>query len=117
MMGIINDSPGILEYIQIAGFMIFIYWWEKSSRCSKKNEGEYEHMQLLNDGLWTCVIPMIIYIGYYTFFKLIPLIGPIISMINHLPIINHIVGGGLLYIIYNILRNYRELKNKNKCKL
>jgi hypothetical protein len=75
----------------------------------------YSFNQLFWDGLYTAMIPMIFYFGYYTFLVFIPFVGLGLKIIQMIPIINKIFGGTLIYFFYNIMRNFRDVTERNKC--
>ena len=75
----------------------------------------YSFRQLLWDGLYTSIIPMIIYFGYYTFLIFVPFIGVGLKVIQMIPIVNKLFGGTMIYFFYNVMRNFREITKKNKC--
>jgi len=160
MLSVFMSSPGIMEYIQTIFFIIFIYYWERSGKCSeatdkKRKENEniikekekitgdlkigkkqrdeaqskidnakktinnlglgYSFTQLFWDGLYTSIIPMIFYFGYYTFLMFVPFVGIALKIVQMIPIINKIFGGTLIYFFYNIMRNFREVTKRSKC--
>jgi hypothetical protein len=61
------------------------------------------------------MIPMIFYFGYYTFLVFLPFVGLGLKIIQMIPIINKIFGGTLIYFFYNIMRNFRDVTERNKC--
>lgn len=75
----------------------------------------YSFTQLLWDGLYISIVPMIFYFGYYTFLMFIPLIGIALKIIQMIPIINKLFGGVLIYFFYNIARNFRDVTKRSKC--
>jgi uncharacterized membrane protein len=143
-LSVFMSSPGFIEYIQTLFFIVFIYYWEASEKCNdaddkKRKELEqitgnlkkgktdradaqakidalgYSFKQLFWDGLYTAMIPMIFYFGYYTFLVFLPFVGLGLKIIQMIPIINKIFGGTLIYFFYNIMRNFREVTKRNKC--
>jgi hypothetical protein len=119
-LSVFLSSPGIIEYIQTLGLIIFIYYWEKSSECAKNKKKEdtslgYSFKQLFWDGLYTAIIPMIFYFGFYTFLMFVPFIGIALKMIQMIPVINKIFAGTLIYFFYNLMRNFRDVTKRNKC--
>jgi hypothetical protein len=75
----------------------------------------YSFTQLFWDGLYTSIIPMIIYFGYYTFLIFIPFVGMALKIIQMIPIVNKLFGGTMIYFFYNVMRNFRDITNRNKC--
>jgi len=75
----------------------------------------YSFTQLFWDGLYTAIIPMIFYFGYYTFLVFVPFLGMALKIIQMIPIINKIFGGTLIYFFYNVMRNFRDITKRNKC--
>jgi hypothetical protein len=145
-LSVFLSSPGIMEYLQTILLIVFIYYWEKSSKCSEKTDKKrkelekitgnmkkgkkdrnaaqakidalglgYSFQQLFWDGLYTSIIPMLFYFGYYTFLMFIPLVGIVLKIIQMIPFINKFFGGTLIYFFYNIMRNFRDVTKKNKC--
>ena len=75
----------------------------------------YSFTQLFWDGLYTAIIPMLFYFGYYTFLVFVPFVGMALKIIQMIPIINKIFGGTLIYFFYNVMRNFRDITKRNKC--
>jgi len=75
----------------------------------------YSINNLLWNGLYTSIIPMIMYFGYYTFLLFVPFLGMALKIIQMIPIVNKIFGGTLIYFFYNIMRNFRDITKRNKC--
>ena len=75
----------------------------------------YSFTQLFWDGLYTAIIPMLFYFGYYTFLVFVPFVGMALKIVQMIPIINKIFGGTLIYFFYNIMRNFRDITKRNKC--
>lgn len=146
VLSVLMSSPGLMEYLQTILLIVFIYYWERSTKCGakkdkKKKELEkitgdmkngkgkrdeaqakidglglgYSFQQLLWDGLYTSIIPIIFYFGYYTFLMFIPFVGIALKIVQMIPIINKIFGGTLIYFFYNIMRNFRDVTKRNKC--
>tara|TARA_B110000285_G_scaffold190263_1_gene217409 strand:+ start:291 stop:1145 length:855 start_codon:yes stop_codon:yes gene_type:complete len=75
----------------------------------------YSFTQLFWDGLYTSIIPMIMYFGFYTFLIFIPFIGMALKIIQMIPIVNKLFGGTMIYFFYNVMRNFRDITKRNKC--
>ena len=118
MLSVFLSSPGIMEYLQTILLIVFIFYWEQSTKCGaakdkkkkelekitgdmKKGKGDrdaaqakidalglgYSFQQLFWDGLYTSIIPMLFYFGYYTFLMFVPFVGialKIIQMIHQM---------------------------------
>ena len=99
-----------INYTMMAMTIMFVYYMEHADDCRKQAGGSLDIKSFLYNGFWT--------FGTTYFLMYILEKTPIFRMIETIAVgpIGDIIKGFVLYFIYNLVRNYRNITKKNVCK-
>ena len=99
-----------INYTMMGMTLMFVYYMEHADDCRKQAGGSLDMKSFLYNGFWT--------FGTTYFLMYILEKTPIFRMIETIAVgpIGDIIKGFVLYFIYNLVRNYRNITKKNVCK-
>jgi len=108
----VAEKSEMPSYIIMAIMLFGVYYLEHAQKCRSKAGGSLDYKSFMRNGFWTIGLPLF-------FTKILTNLGPykaFKSMIGE-NIVTYFIDGFVLYFIYNLVRNWRNITDKNTCEM